>query len=157
MTRMSMSFEQMADVDVSQVLVRVTDRKPSDVPTTQLSKLAWLVWHEPKDRLPEVKEAVAKLTDRRKKRALYLLDSLRRFPVVSDSRAASLKVLLQSYEQLRAQAPSEQAQKLLAAYKLDKVAADWGLEVDARKKFQALLPFQTRHFASDLAKKSKAA
>lgn len=152
MTRMKMTYEQMEDTDVWQVLVRVTDRKPSDVSAVQLSKLAWLVWHERRDRLPELQAAVSTLTDLRKKRALYLLDSLRRYPVVPDQRAASLKSLLQSYSQLKPQAPSEHAKKLLSSYKLDKVAADWGLEDDARKKFQALLPYQTRHFSSYLTK-----
>jgi hypothetical protein len=152
MARMNMTFEQMADTDVWQVLVRVTDRKPSDVSAVQLSKLAWLVWHERRDRLPELQAAVSTLTDLRKKRALYLLDSLRRYPVVPDQRAASLKNLLLSYAQLKPQAPSEHAKKLLSSYKLDKVAADWGLEDDARKKFQALLPYQTRHFSNYLAK-----
>lgn len=156
MTRMNMSDEQMAELDVWQLLVRVTDRKPSDVSAVQLSKLAWLVWHERRDRLPELQAAVSTLTDLRKKRALYLLDSLRRYPVVPDQRAAGLKNLLQSYAQLKPQALTEHAKKLLSSYQLDNVAAEWGLEDDARKKFQALLPYQTRHFSSLLAKGAQA-
>lgn len=151
MTTVNMTAEKMADTNVRQMLVHVTERKPSAVSSVHLSKLAWLVWHEHRDRLPEVQEALSSLTDLRKKRALYLLDSLRRYPVVPDDRAAKLKTFLLSYSRLKPKEPSEQVRKLLQSYKLDKVAADWGLEEDARKKFQTLLPFQTRHFAAKLS------
>lgn len=151
MTTVNMTAERMAETDVRQMLAQVTERRPSAVSSVRLSRLAWLVWHERRDRLPEVQEALSSLTDLRKKRALYLLDSLRRYPVVPDDRAAKLKTFLLSYSQLKPKEPSAQARKLLQSYKLDKVAADWGLEDDARKKFQALLPFQTRHFVASLS------
>ena len=155
MTTVSMTAENMADTDVRQMLAQVTERRPSSVSSLQLSKLAWLVWHERRDRLPEVQEALSSLSDLRKKRALYLLDSLRRYPVVPDDRAAKMKTFLLSYSQLKPKEPSDQARKLLQSYKLDRVAADWGLEDDARKKFQMLLPFQTRHFAASLSSENE--
>ena len=88
------------------------------------------------------------------RRAIYLIDRLRRFPCITNKNAHLLKAFVSSCETLKPDSHSEKAKELLSVHKLEKLAFDWGLEEDIGLQMKSVLQFQTRHYAELLGTKN---
>ena len=115
-----------------------------------LAELAKQLWYSPNDLMPELKREVSSKLRQvdQKKRALYLVDRLRRYPCVSEDKAAHLKEFVSSWAFLKPATPSKRASQLVASHRLDKLAFEWGLEEDVTTQMKEVLQYQTRHFAA---------
>ena len=122
----------------------------SQLNPASLAELAKHLWYAEVDLMPQLQQCVASntLDAEQKRRALYLVDSLRRFSCVSDEKAMQLKHFLAVWGDLKPKQQSPQAADLVVQFKLDKLASEWGLNEDVTAIMMAVLPFQTRHYAS---------
>lgn len=132
------------------LLETVTQQHLSQVASVSLVELAKQIWYEERDLLPVLqRELTGKLCEPEQKlRALYLIDLLRRFPCVPAEKAARLKDFVNEWSNLKPAERSPRATQLVSRYQLDKLAYEWGLEEDVSKQMQAVLAFQTRHYAA---------
>lgn len=83
------------------------------------------------------------------RRAGYLLEKLTRFSCLSDERAtetlSSLGLLLKQFRNVKNVGYSQGTR---LRDRRDELAASWGLNEGLGLKVQALLPYQTRHYAA---------
>jgi len=87
----------------------------------------------------------------RKRRLLYLLDRLRRYPCLDDHDAWLLKQFVQAWEKELSRIGSW---RQTAAHTKDKLAQAWGVDEDASRLFSSVLDFQTRHYVDEHKLKS---
>ncbi|HBP0428810.1 TPA: hypothetical protein L5Q11_005024 [Pseudomonas aeruginosa] len=115
-----------------------------------LAELAKQLWYSQVDLVPVLEDKVSKRLRRvdQKQRALYLVDRLRRFPCVPPDKAEVLKSFVSTWSSLKPAAHSPRATELLAAYRLDTLAYEWGLEEDVSPQMKEVLQYQTRHYAA---------
>ncbi|MCO6057854.1 hypothetical protein NG726_14390 [Pseudomonas sp. MOB-449] len=132
------------------LLENVTQQRLSEVASGVLAELAKQLWYTDRDLVPVLqRELTSKLRGPEQKlRALYLVDLLRRFPCVSEEKAAHLKGFVSRWSSLKPAERTPRATQLVSRYQLDKLAYEWGLEEDVSKQMQDVLAFQTRHYAA---------
>ncbi|MCP1652256.1 hypothetical protein [Pseudomonas nitroreducens] len=120
--------------------------------TEALVELAKQLWYGQVDLVPVLEDEVSRRLRRvdQKQRALYLVDRLRRFPCVPPDKAEVLKSFVSTWSSLKPAAQSPRATELLAAYRLDSLAYEWGLEEDVSPQMKEVLQYQTRHYAATL-------
>lgn len=82
----------------------------------------------------------------RKRRLLYLVDRLRRFPVMEPEKASLMKSFVDHWRGLASTTHSQVARKAEKVNRYDKVAITWGLEENVSGLMSKVLEFQTRHF-----------
>ncbi len=87
----------------------------------------------------------------RKRRLLYLLDRLRRYPCLNDQDALALKHFVQNWEKQLSMAGSW---RQTGTHTRDKLAQSWGVDEDASRLFSCVLDFQTRHYVDEHGLKS---
>ncbi len=122
-----------------------------------LSELALIVWYadDALDNLQSVLDNdLDDCSELIRRRAIYLVDRLRRFPCVTNEKAFQLKIFVFSHEALKPGFRSEKANQLLSTHKLEKLAFDWGLDEDVGPQIKDVLQLQTRHFAATLERKT---
>lgn len=139
-------------VSFDTLLEQVSRQGLSSVRSELLAELAKEVWYGERDLVPLLqREVTDKLHQRvEKQRALYLVDMLRRFPCVPEEKAAQLNSFVSSWSELKPKDHSAHATEMVAKYRLDKLAYEWGLEEDVSHHMQSMLKFQTRHYAATL-------
>ncbi|NMX77829.1 hypothetical protein HBO23_33210 [Pseudomonas sp. WS 5532] len=115
-----------------------------------LGAFAQQLWYGDQDLVPVLESEVSgRLRGAaQKQRALYLVDRLRRFPCLTDAKAARLKEFVSSWSTLKPAVHSAQSTQMVTSHKLDKLAYEWGLEEDVVPQMKDVLEFQTRHFAA---------
>ncbi|NBF01787.1 hypothetical protein GV819_05735 [Pseudomonas sp. Fl5BN2] len=84
------------------------------------------------------------------RRAVYLIDKFRRYPCVTKKRAAQLKSFVYDWSALKMGVHPEPLIQLVITHKLDKLAADWGLNEDVTLQAKNVLIYQTRHYTASL-------
>jgi len=84
------------------------------------------------------------------RRAVYLVDKFRRYPCLTKKRAAQLKSFVYGWSSLKLGVYSDPIVQLVVTHKLDKLAADWGLDEDVTLQAKNILKCQTRHYAASL-------
>ncbi|WP_259679231.1 hypothetical protein [Pseudomonas vranovensis] len=82
----------------------------------------------------------------RKRRLLYLVDRLRRFPVLTPEKAAVMKSFVNQWRCLATTADSLAVRTAEKVNRYDKVAVTWGLTEDVSGLMSKVLEYQTRHF-----------
>lgn len=87
----------------------------------------------------------------RKRRLLYLIDRLRRYPCLDNHDAGALKHFVQMWER---QLCSEGSWRQTGNHTKDHLAQSWGVDEDASRLFSCVLDFQTRHYADEHKLKS---
>jgi hypothetical protein len=115
-----------------------------------LVSAAKAVWYSDLDLESEVNAFLSCHSDELQlRRAGYLLERFTRFACVSDSRALEALTALQLF----AGSTSRQGVMVKSGLPLhqrrDVLAISWGLDEGLGLKVQALLPYQTRHYAAE--------
>lgn len=82
----------------------------------------------------------------RKRRLMYLVDRLRRFPVMEPSKASQMKSFVNHWHYLTSTADAHVVRKAEKVNRYDKVAVTWGLAENVSGLMSKVLEFQTRHF-----------
>lgn len=112
-----------------------------------LTEFALLIWYSDELRAQDVLDELIGC-EIAQRRALYLIDRFRRYPCLTDARAAKLKSFVSEWVKLKPTQVTE------AAPNLDRVARDWGLDEDVVDKIKPVLIYQTRHYANSIAAQS---
>lgn len=86
--------------------------------------------------------------DLSKKKALYILDTLRRYPCVSAARKKAAKQIISENTVLKGRSGDPFAEVRVKEFLLDRLAFEWGLSEDVSALMQDVLPYQTRHYAA---------
>lgn len=136
--------------DFRTLLKGVTRHGLRQASTDQLAQLAKQLWYGQEDLLPVLNSTVAKSRVTQRKRALYLVDRLRRFPCVPSEKALKLKAFVSDWASVKPTNHSRKAGQLYASHQLDKLAFEWGLSEDVSPQMKDLLLLQTRHYAASL-------
>ncbi|MNJ46201.1 hypothetical protein D3C77_413270 [compost metagenome] len=87
----------------------------------------------------------------RKRRLMYLVDRLRRFPVMEPEQASKMKSFVDHWRYLATTAASQAVRKAVKVNRYDKVAITWGLEENVSGLMSKVLEYQTRHFVDQHA------
>jgi hypothetical protein len=130
------------------VLVMVSKAPLYKVEEDVFARFAKSVWYDTSRAKSKVQ---ARLNDPvvpplRKRRLLYLLDRLRRYPCLDDRRAGELQQFVRKWEtQLVNAKPWRQS----ANHTKDKLAKQWGVDEDASRLFSSVLDYQTRHYVDE--------
>lgn len=103
-----------------------------------LVEVALLVWYDP-DPLPSLKRALDALEGIQQRRARFALDVIRRYPCTERERKQALRDLVDLKVSFRGGPLTD----LLHA---------WGLDETDIPNTQAILPYQTRHYAAERRK-----
>ncbi len=139
-----------SDIFLTSVLCRIISKGLLDASVEDVAELAKQVWYGEDDVVLDLKRDLSsrKLGLEQKRRALYLIDRLRRYPCLTPSKATQLKELLMPYFFLKPVEQTPIAKGLIDSYRLDKLAFDWGLDEDISVQMKDVLQYQTRHFAA---------
>lgn len=138
-------------VDLDKVVIAVSKTRLDHVEVEAFTHFAKAVWYD----TDHVKSHLERRLNQeslpliRKRRLLYLVDRLRRFPCLTNQAAMALKSFIDCWSGLgNATTPSHR--KVVAAQKnSDKLAAMWGLSEDASSLLSHVLEFQTRHYVDE--------
>lgn len=130
---------------LEQVVVKVSKEPLHKVDEDVFACFAKSVWLDTDHAKAKVHERLdhPALPLLRKRRLLYLMDRLRRYPCLDDHDAALLKSFVQAWEK-RLSASGQWRQT--AVNTRDKLAQAWGVDEDASRLFSSVLDFQTRHY-----------
>lgn len=85
----------------------------------------------------------------RKRRLLYLVDRLRRFPCMAPEQASAMKTLVSDWSDLSRSASRKAVTRAAKVNRYDKLAAAWGLEENVSRVMSMVLELQTRHFVDE--------
>lgn len=83
-----------------------------------------------------------------KKKALYVLDTLRRYPCTSTNKKDVARLILSRHSSLKEVSQNENDWQRVKNYSLDKLAFEWGLSEDVSELMKDVLFYQTRHYAA---------
>ncbi|WP_455923403.1 hypothetical protein [Pseudomonas putida] len=137
-------------VPLEHLLVELAQMPPSEIIPEALSALAKTIWYGPVASADQFAWVLEKGLSEplHKRRALYLIDTLRRFSCVDEPRAIVLRDVVAQGGAFKPFARSAAAAERVSAYQLHRLAHEWGLEEDVCKQMQHVLQFQTRHYAA---------
>jgi len=108
------------------------------------------VWYSDLDLQSEVNAFLSCHSDELQlRRAGYLLERFTRFACVSDSRALEALTALQLFVGSTSRQGVMVKSGLPLHQRRDVLAISWGLDEGLGLKVQALLPYQTRHYAAE--------
>lgn len=132
------------------LLVELAYLRPDEIPPEALSALAKALWYGPVPSVGKFGQLVeAELSDPLyKRRALYLMDALRRFSCVSEERSIALQEIVSAGGAFKPSVRSSAAAERVSAFQLHRLAHEWGLDEDVCHQMQHVLQFQTRHYAA---------
>ena len=88
------------------------------------------------------------IDDLSKKKALYIFDTLRRYPCVSAKRKQVAKQMISESTVLKGRSGDPLAEMRVKNFLLDRLAFEWGLSEDVSALMKDVLPYQTRHYAA---------
>ncbi|MDR0281045.1 MAG: hypothetical protein LBJ37_24540 [Paucimonas sp.] len=130
---------------LDQVLVKVSKTPLHKVDEGVFACFAKSVWFDTGHAQARVQERLKDpaVPFLRKRRLLYLMDRLRRYPCLDDHDAGVLKQFVQLWEK---QLSTIGSWRQTAAHTKDKLAQSWGVDEDASRLFSSVLDFQTRHY-----------
>lgn len=134
---------------LASLLASLARARPCDISPAALSTLAKEMWYGACPSLASLVHLLEQeLADPlHKRRALYLLDVLRRFSCVSEDRAGVLKAILMHGAGFKPSVRTLAASERVSQFQLDELAHEWGLEEDVCQQMQYVLQYQTRHYA----------
>ncbi|HDS1816785.1 TPA: hypothetical protein QEM96_001418 [Pseudomonas putida] len=85
----------------------------------------------------------------RKRRLMYLVDRLRRFPCLDPEQASKMKEFVASWSSLSLSASRKVVERAVKVNRYDKLAVTWGLDENVSKVMSMVLELQTRHFVDE--------
>jgi hypothetical protein len=137
--------------DLSQVVVAVTKAPLDHLESTVLSRFAKAVWYETDEVYVYLEKRLSNpnLPQVRKRRLLYLVDRLRRFPCLTPEHATDLKRFVARWSSLANSVDRDLASRAARMNRYDKLAATWGLVEDVSSLMSKVLEFQTRHYVDE--------
>lgn len=133
-------------LEIDRAIVRVTKQSLADARPDDFACLALGVWYEPELTMASVvrRLRVQGVPQCRKRRLLYLLDRLRRYPCLTDDAAKAWKALVAEW---RARFPIQSIRSNIIVK--DHLSRSWSVYEDASKLFEHVLQYQTRHFVAE--------
>ncbi|MFF7062480.1 hypothetical protein [Pseudomonas sp. NPDC008258] len=85
----------------------------------------------------------------RKRRLMYLVDRLRRFPCMEPEQASRMKDFVACWSDLSHSASQKVVERAAKVNPYDKLAVTWGLDENVSNVMSMVLEFQTRHFVDE--------
>jgi hypothetical protein len=137
-------------------LYRLASTPLCEASSELLSELALIVWYADNAvaGLQSVLDHMEGGSELMLRRAIYLIDRLRRFPCITNEKAIQLKKLVAHFNTLKAADHLEETSRSLSIQKPEALAYGWGLDEDVTIQMKHVLQFQTRHYASSLGVKT---
>lgn len=136
---------------LSHLVIKMTKYPLDNVDVVDFSRFAKAVWYETEDAVLKLEHRLKtpNLPPVRKRRLLYLVDRLRRFPCLTKEHASELKSFVYRWESLANSVNSKVANRAAKKNRYDKLAVNWGLEEDVSCLMSKVLEFQTRHYVDE--------
>lgn len=109
---------------------------------------ALIFWYKNEDMREALENRLKRpgLAPVRKRRLMYLVDRLRRFPCMKHEHAVQMKQLVSRWQDLSRHVSGKLVEKAQKMNQYDKVAATWGLAEPVGNLMGKVLDLQTRHF-----------
>lgn len=133
---------------LDKIVVKVSKVPLHKVAEHDFADFAMAVWFDTKTAKARIQKRLEtpSIPPVRKRRLLYLVDRLRRFPCLDDHDAESLKQFVSGWQKLLGTAGSG---RRTGSKTKDKLAKAWGVNEDASRLFSCILEFQTRHYVDE--------
>ncbi|MGN8277499.1 hypothetical protein [Pseudomonas sp. SMN5] len=149
-----MDLDQQGELFVLQLIDDISLPSPRQVAEESLADFAKQVWYGELDLVHLLRKHLVRpdTADEQRRRLLYVIDRLIRYPCILRSKAAQLRTVLNEWDELKPPQPTLEAAELAARHMLDKKAFEWGLKEDITPQMKAVLKYQTRHYAATLGR-----
>ncbi|MCL8307621.1 hypothetical protein [Pseudomonas putida] len=141
---------KVSQADFNDNLLELVSDPFRDQDSQKLIETAVVVWYGDIALLQGFSEIARNpsIDDASKKKALYILDTLRRYPCVSAERKQVAKEIILKNIVLKSRSGDSLAEERVKTFMLDRLAFEWGLSEDVSALMKDVLPYQTRHYAA---------
>lgn len=131
------------------LVVQATKMPLEKVDKTVAETFALLFWYRNEDMRESLEHRLSSpgVAPIRKRRLMYLVDRLRRFPCMRPEQAEQMKGLVTKWQDLTRNLNDRLVQRAKALNQYDKVAVTWGVAEPVGHVMGMVLELQTRHFA----------
>ncbi|WP_238349277.1 hypothetical protein [Pseudomonas putida] len=131
------------------LVVQATKMPLGKVDKTVAETFALLFWYRNEDMRESLEHRLSSpgVAPVRKRRLMYLVDRLRRFPCMRPEQAEQMKMLVTKWQDLTRNLNDRLVQRAKALNEYDKVAVTWGVAEPVGHVMGMVLELQTRHFA----------
>ncbi|MCE0937452.1 DUF3106 domain-containing protein [Pseudomonas kurunegalensis] len=142
------STDQHTRQALDHLVVQATKTSLDKLDKTVAEAFAILFWYKNEDMHEALENRLNKprLAPVRKRRLMYLVDRLRRFPCMKPEQAEQMKKLVARWRDLSQGLSAKLVEKAQAVNRYDKVAATWGVAEPVSSLMNMVLDLQTRHF-----------
>ncbi|WP_425929302.1 hypothetical protein [Pseudomonas sp. NyZ201] len=133
------------------LVVAATKGSLERLPKDAASQFAYAFWYENDAMCESVEKRLNTpgLPQVRKRRLMYLVDRLRRFPCLTPEQASRMKDFVSRWSKLSQDVSRKVSKRAAATNPYDKLAATWGLEEKVSHVMNMVLELQTRHFVDE--------
>jgi len=142
------AYDQQVRQALDYLVVQATKMPLAKVDKTVAETFALLFWYRSEDMREAVENRLKTpgLAPVRKRRLMYLVDRLRRFPCMKPEHAAKMKQLVSEWQNLSRSVSDKLVDRAQKLNRYDKVAAAWGVAEPVEHLMSTVLELQTRHF-----------
>ncbi|WP_241496084.1 DUF6036 family nucleotidyltransferase [Pseudomonas putida] len=140
--------DQLARQALDHLVVQATKASLDKLDKAVAETFALLFWYRNEDMRGALENRLnmPRLAPVRKRRLMYLVDRLRRFPCMKPDQAEQMKKLVARWKDLSHGLNAKLVEKAQAVNRYDKVAATWGVAEPVSSLMNMVLDLQTRHF-----------
>lgn len=140
--------DQHARQALEHLVVQATKTSLDKLDKAVAETFALLFWYRNEDMREALENRLnmPRLAPVRKRRLMYLVDRLRRFPCMKPEQAEQMKKLVTRWKDLAQDLNGKLVEKAQAVNRYDKVAATWGVAEPVSSLMNMVLELQTRHF-----------
>jgi hypothetical protein len=134
-----------------QVVVAATKAPLEQLEKEVASTFAYAFWYANENMCKTVEHRLKQpgVAPVRKRRLMYLVDRLRRFPCLEAEQASKMKEFVGCWSSLSKSASPKVVERAEKVNRYDKLAITWGLEENVSNVMSMVLEFQTRHFVDE--------
>lgn len=142
---------RLPETKLHHVVVAATKGSLERLTKDAASQFAYAFWYENDAMCESVEKRLNTpgLAPVRKRRLMYLVDRLRRFPCLTPEQASKMKDFVSRWSNLSQDVRPQVSRRAATANPYDKLAATWGLEEDVSHVMNMVLELQTRHFVEE--------
>lgn len=142
------AYDQQVRQALDYLVVQATKMPLEKVDKAVAETFALLFWYRNEDMHEAVENRLKTpgLAPVRKRRLMYLVDRLRRFPCMKPEHAEKMKQLVGQWQDLSRTVSDKLVGRAQKLNRYDKVAAAWGVAEPVEHLMSTVLELQTRHF-----------
>lgn len=137
-------------------LYRLASAPLCEASSELLAELALVVWYADSavPGLQSVLDCMVVGPELMLRRAIYLIDRLRRFPCITNEKASQLKRVVDNFSALKATEYSGNIPSHSCFRGSEVLACAWGINEDVNRQMKFILHYQTRSYAASLGIKT---